>query len=87
MDRDLSLAAKRPIQLQFDLFEKERRLRPANENCPFSTPRHSGGVDRLAFGFVPGTEQSAPLTRIGLSLADLEARVGPGSEAADGERD
>lgn len=84
------------LPMQLELFPPagacptgSRRLLADNENDPFawSAPRHSGGVDGLAFGFVPGMEQTAPLKRIGLSLADHEARIGPGAENPDGERD
>jgi hypothetical protein len=49
-----------------------------NQDDPFafSAPRHSGGMNCRAFGLVPGTKDRAPRKLVGLSLADLAARVG-----------
>jgi hypothetical protein len=67
----------RAHQLELPL-EPRRRMVADNQDDPFawSAPRHSGGMNRRGFSLVPGMKNGAPRGLVGLSLADLAARVG-----------
>lgn len=84
MDRTHSRQAQRPVQL--DLFERQRRLRPANDSDPFSRP-HPPVVRELALLKIDMAPKLGSEVAPGsLTLADLAARCGPTEQIASKSR-
>lgn len=80
MDRTHSRQAQRPVQLE--LFSRERRLRPANDDDPFASGTYP---TRGVFNGHDVRKQPAKFCG-SLTLLDFAKRVGPADEYPEGYR-